>query len=80
MFSPCIKCTFNIIIIGIIHFSTLLYIILSFYCTAATVSFSQSTYRVNENEGLVQPVLVLSNPSSINVTVRVTDEGGTATG
>ena len=37
-------------------------------------------YSVNENEGLVQPVLVLSNPSSINVTVRITDEIGTTSG
>ena len=37
-------------------------------------------YSVNENEGPVQPVLVLSNPSTTNVTVQVTDGMGTATG
>ena len=48
--------------------------------TVATVSFNESAYSVNENEGPVQPVLVLSNPSSTDVTVEVTDRGGTATG
>ena len=48
--------------------------------TVATVSFNKSAYSVNENEGPVQPVLVLNNPSSTDVTVEVTDEGGTATG
>ena len=50
------------------------------YSTAATVSFSQSMYSVGENEGPVQPVLVLSNPSSTDVTVRVADRGDTVTG
>ena len=45
-----------------------------------TVSFSQSTYSVNEDDGLVQPVLVLSNPSSTNITVQVRDTSNTATG
>ena len=53
---------------------------LSICHTAATVSFSQSTYNVNENKGSVEPVLVLSNPSSTDVTIRVTDREGTATG
>ena len=51
-----------------------------FNLVVANISFSQPMYSVNENEGSVQPVLVLSNPSSTNVTVQVTDEGGTATG
>ena len=37
-------------------------------------------YSINENEGQAQPVLVLSNPSSTDVTVQVTDEGDTAIG
>ena len=44
------------------------------------VSFSQSTYSVNEDDGLVQPVLVLSNPSSTDITVQVRDNSNTATG
>ena len=42
--------------------------------------FNQSIYSVNENDGQVQPVIVLSNPSSTDITVEVTDEQGTATG
>ena len=52
----------------------------SVYHTATTVSFNQSMYTVIENEGQVQPVIVLSNPSSTDVTIQVTDGGGTATG
>jgi len=35
------------------------------------VRFSQSTYSVGENSGPVQPVLVLSNPSSTDITVKI---------
>ena len=44
------------------------------------VSFSQSTYSVNEDDGPAQPVLVLSNPSSINITVQVINTDGSAVG
>ena len=43
-----------------------------------TVSFNQSTYIVNETEGYVQITLVLSNISSVDVTVQVTNEDITA--
>ena len=48
---------------------------------APTVSFKQSTYSVDENNGLraVYPVLVLSNPSSFHITVQVEDRSVTAT-
>ena len=46
----------------------------------ATVFFNESTYSVNENEGSVRPVLVLSNPSSTDVIVHVIDSDGTAMG
>ena len=46
----------------------------------ATVFFNESSYSVNENEGSVRPVLVLSNPSSTDVTVHVIDSDGTAMG
>lgn len=45
-----------------------------------TVEFEQRTYDVNENAGPARPVLVLSNPSSMNITVRVRDSSNTATG
>jgi len=42
--------------------------------------FNQSTYSVNENEGLTQPTLIFSNPSSTAFTVQVTNTDGSATG
>ena len=44
------------------------------------VNFDQSAYRVNQHDGLVQPVLILSIPSSIDVTVKVFSIDVTATG
>ena len=45
----------------------------SLYVSATSVSFSQSTYSVDEDDGPAQPVLVLSNPSSTDITVQVRD-------
>ena len=42
--------------------------------------FNQSMYSVNEDAGPVQPVLVISNPSSTDITVQVTNTDGLATG
>ena len=42
--------------------------------------FNQSMYSVNEDAGPVQPVLVISNPSSTDITVQVTNTDGSATG
>ena len=44
------------------------------------MSFGQSTYSVNEEAGVAQIELVLSNPSSNDITVQVRDTKGTATG
>ena len=41
--------------------------------------FSQTRYSVDEEAGRVQPVLILSNPSSSNITLQVNEEQGTAT-
>ena len=51
------------------------------YCLlpAITVNFSQSTYSFNEDVGPVQLGLVLSNPSSTDITVQVRDNQNTAT-
>ena len=46
----------------------------------AAVSFNESVYSVNEYDGVVQPVLVLSSPSSSDVTIEVVVIGGSATG
>ena len=47
---------------------------------AVTVMFNQSMYSVNEDAGPAQPVLVISNPSSTDITVQVTNTDGSATG
>ena len=35
------------------------------------MNFSNSRYSINEDSGPVQPVLILSNPSSTDITVKV---------
>ena len=51
------------------------------YCNVGpTVSFESSTYTVNEDAGPAQPVLVLSNPSSTDISVQVNSMDETATG
>ena len=47
---------------------------------AITVMFSQTTYSVNESDGLAQIGLVLGNPSSTPTTVQVFNTDGSATG
>ena len=46
---------------------------------AASVKFKQSSYHINE-ENKVPPVLVLSNPSSTDITVNIISNDITATG
>ena len=50
------------------------------YFLAIDVFFNESTYTIDENSTHVQPVLILSNPSSTDITVQVTDNNDTATG
>jgi len=50
------------------------------YIIAPAVNFNQSTYNVDEDDGPAQPVLVLSNPSSISITISVFSTNGSATG
>ena len=47
---------------------------------APTLKFNQPTYNVNEDDGPAQPVLVLSNPSSTDITISVFSTDGSATG
>jgi len=58
------------------------YIVTYFYCVAITIMFDQKTYSVDENARLVQPRLVLTNPSStdISVEISVSSSDGSATG
>ena len=52
----------------------------NFYLIDVTVNFEQQTYNVNEDDGKVEPVLILSNPSSTAITVEVFSTDGSATG
>ena len=51
-------------------------------CIISFDSFDVSpvTYVVDEDDGPAQPVLVLSNPSSTDITVQVFNTDGSATG
>ena len=51
-----------------------------FYILATIVMFNQLMYNVDEDAGPAQLVLVLSNPSSSDITVQVITEDGSATG
>ena len=53
---------------------------LEFCFTVITVNFDQTVYNVDEDDGSAQPVLVLSNPSSTDITVVVFSTDGSATG
>ena len=44
------------------------------------VRFKDSTYRVSESDGLVQPVLLFNNPSSTDITVHIRNTDNNATG
>ena len=44
------------------------------------MSFDESMYSVNEDDGVVQPVLILSDPLSFDITVEVIVVGGSAIG
>ena len=44
------------------------------------VNFSQSSYNIDENKGPVQPKLMLSNPSTIEIIFIVFSKDGSATG
>ena len=61
----------------------LLYTLLAYYSLCHlivnVISFSQSTFNVDEDDGPAQPILVLSNPSSTDITVQVRDTQNTAT-
>ena len=52
----------------------------SLFVIATIVMFNQSVYNVDEDTGPAQLILVLSNPSSSDITVQVVTEDGSATG
>ena len=51
-----------------------------YFLVVITVRFNNATYTVDEDAGIIQPLLVLSNPSSLNETVLVISTDVTATG
>ena len=51
-----------------------------FHLLAATVSFENLNYTADEDDEIVEPVLVLSNPLSSVITVQVFSTDGSATG
>ena len=50
------------------------------FLLAITVMFNQSAYIVDENGGSAQLTLILSNPSSVAVTILVATTDGLASG
>ena len=48
--------------------------------SVSTVRFTQSTYSVNEDDGKVDITLQHSNPSSIDITLRMNSSSVTANG
>ena len=50
------------------------------YLVVATISFEQPMYIVDEADETVEPILVLSNPSSSVITVQVFSTDGSAIG
>ena len=44
------------------------------------ILFKRSVYRIKEDAGQLQPELILSNPSSTNITVEIDFTDITATG
>ena len=55
-----------------------MYLLTSYMYTAIMINFSQSSYSVNEDDGVVQPELILSNPSSYLFTIQVMSNNITA--
>ena len=58
--------------------NTCTFMILLPHNTAATISFEQSVYIINQNDGWLQPVLVLSIPSSTAIIAQVFNLDGSA--
>ena len=45
-----------------------------------TINFDKSTYSIDEYDGAIHPTLILSNPVSTDVTVKVLSTDGSANG
>ena len=49
-------------------------------CVATAVCFSELVFNAHENNGLAKLILILTNPSSVDIHVEVSNADGTATG
>ena len=47
---------------------------------ATSIKFEESSYIVNEGNRPVQPVIILSSPSSTSITINILNIDDTATG
>ena len=51
-----------------------------YHVVAVSIKFEKSSYSVDEGNRTVQPVLILSNPSSTSITINILNIDDTATG
>ena len=51
-----------------------------YHYVVVVVRFNQSSYNINESSGIIQLLLILSNPSSFNETVSLINTDHTAEG
>ena len=58
----------------------MLILLVSLFQLAPSVNFGQSTYGIDEDKGPLQLMLILSNPSTSNITIRVFSNDGSAAG
>ena len=73
----------NLKIIKLFYFSYIITVYLravNAYPIDLTVNFEQPNYTINETDRIVRLVMVLSNPSSTNISVQVSSTDGSATG
>ena len=51
-----------------------------YYFLVTTINFEKPAYSIDEYDGAIHPVLILSNPVSKDVTVKVLNTDGSADG
>ena len=64
----------------LLHYEYIMLVYIILNLIVITVRFDNAAYTVNEDDGIVQTLLVLSNPSSFVETVQVVDTHITADG
>ena len=79
------KAKFTYFIVPLFYYSVFLFqfiytYVINLHFLVVVVSFNESAYNANENDEQVQPVLVLSQPSSTDISVLITVLDGNATG